>query len=126
MLAVNRIIQELGIGARRITISTVGIVPIIRKITHDSSRRSVMTTTTHMTDDDDDNSRIDTTTASQKSSTDVLPQFRLAISLHSASDDERTALLPANARNGGLNALMEALREYCDVTGRRIDRKSVV
>ena len=29
-------------------------------------------------------------------------------------------LLPANARNGGLNALMEALREYCDVTGRRI------
>lgn len=118
MIAVNRIIQELGIGARRITISTVGIVPIIRKITHDSSRRSTMTLI-----EDHQNGRKDTTTTTTTSTpaaTDVLPQFRLAISLHSASDDERTALLPANARNGGLNALMEALREYCDVTGRRI------
>ena len=101
MIAVNRIINELGIGARRITISTVGIVPIIRRITNDSSRRSL-------------------SPSDSPDKQEVLPQFRLAISLHSASDEERTALLPANARNGGLNALMEALREYCDVTGRRI------
>jgi adenine C2-methylase RlmN of 23S rRNA A2503 and tRNA A37 len=87
MSAVQRIISELGIGARRITISTVGIVPNIQKLTQQHAE---------------------------------LPQFRLAISLHSASDDERTALLPANGRNGGLNALMEALREYIDSTGRRI------
>jgi hypothetical protein len=30
--------------------------------------------------------------------------------------NERTTLLPANSRNGGLNALIEALKEYCDVT----------
>lgn len=87
MTAVQRIISELGIGARRITISTVGIVPNIRKLTQQHAE---------------------------------LPQFRLAVSLHSATDKDRTALLPANGRNGGLNALMEALREYIDVTGRRI------
>jgi hypothetical protein len=103
--AVHRIINELGIGARRITISTVGIVPIIHKITADSRRP-----TNHN----------DTNENNDHSSSGLLPQFRLAISLHSANDEERTALLPANARNGGLNALMEALKEYCDVTGRRI------
>ena len=33
--AVNRITTELGIGARKITISTVGVVPNIRKLTED-------------------------------------------------------------------------------------------
>lgn len=33
--AVNRITDELGIGARKITISTVGVVPNIRKLTDD-------------------------------------------------------------------------------------------
>jgi 23S rRNA (adenine2503-C2)-methyltransferase len=87
MSAVQRIISELGIGARRITISTVGIVPNIRQLTEHHAE---------------------------------LPHFRLAVSLHSATDAERTALLPANGRNGGLNALMEALRDYIDCTGRRI------
>ena len=112
MGAVHRIINELGIGARRITISTVGIVPIIRKITSDSHRRSI--------DVPSDNHHAVAASTETTTSPVSLPQFRLAISLHNASDEERTALLPANARNGGLNALMEALREYCDVTGRRI------
>jgi len=84
--AVNRITQELGVGARKITVSTVGVVPNIRKL---------------MTDPD-------------------MPQVRLAVSLHCASEEERTALIPANARYGGLSELMTTLKEYIDTTGRRI------
>lgn len=86
MTAVNRITNELGIGARKITVSTVGIVPNIRKLTHDPD----------------------------------MPQVRLAVSLHCADDEERTALLPANRRNGGLAELMQVLREYIATTGRRV------
>jgi hypothetical protein len=49
-----------------------------------------------------------------------MPQVRLAVSLHCASEKERTALLPANARYGGLSELMTTLKEYIDTTGRRI------
>lgn len=84
--AVNRLTSELGIGARKITISTVGIVPNIRKLTTDEN----------------------------------MPQVRLAVSLHCATDEERSALLPANRRYGGVDELMDALREYIEVTGRRI------
>jgi hypothetical protein len=76
----------LGIGARKITVSTVGIVPNIRKLIKDPD----------------------------------MPQVRLAVSLHCADDEERTALLPANHRNGGLHELMTVLREYIDTTGRRV------
>lgn len=86
MAAVNRITKDLGIGARKITISTVGIVPNIRKLYKDPD----------------------------------VPQVRLAVSLHCASDEERSALLPANQRYGGLGELMQTLREYIDTTGRRI------
>ena len=84
--AVNRITKDLGVGARKITISTVGVVPNIRKLMHDPE----------------------------------MPQVRLAVSLHCASEEERTALLPANARYGGLSELMTTLKEYIDTTGRRI------
>lgn len=84
--AVNRITNDLGIGARKITISTVGVVPNIRKLMQDSE----------------------------------MPQVRLAVSLHCASDEERTALIPANARYGGLEELMTTLKEYIDTTGRRL------
>lgn len=84
--AVNRISKELGIGARKITISTVGVVPNIRKLMSDPN----------------------------------VPQVRLAVSLHCASDEERTALLPANGRYGGLEELMTTLREYIETTGRRL------
>ena len=86
MAAVKRITKDLGIGARKITISTVGIVPNIRKLYKDPD----------------------------------MPQVRLAVSLHCASDTERSALLPANQRYGGLGTLMQTLREYIDTTGRRI------
>jgi 23S rRNA (adenine2503-C2)-methyltransferase len=82
--AIHRIQDDIGIGARKITVSTVGLVPNIRKLMVD------------------------------------LPQVRLAVSLHSANDDERSALLPANDRYGGLTQLMSTLHEYIETTGRRI------
>ena len=84
--AINRITQDLGIGARKITVSTVGVIPNIRKLFSDPE----------------------------------MPQIRLAVSLHCASDQERTKLLPANARYGGLDELMLTLKEYIDTTNRRI------
>lgn len=82
----QRINKELGIGARRITISTVGIVPNIRKLYEDSD----------------------------------MPPVRLAVSLHCATDEERSALLPANKRYGGLDNLMAAVRDYQQKTGSRV------
>lgn len=84
--AINRISSDIGIGGRKITVSTVGIVPNIRKLMDDPD----------------------------------LPQVRLAVSLHSANDKERSALLPANARYGGLDELMPTLRDFIQKTGRRI------
>ena len=85
--AVNRINSELGIGARKITVSTVGVVPSIKKLYSENTE---------------------------------MPQVRLAVSLHNSNDEERTKLLPANARYGGLAELMNTLKEYIDTTGRRI------
>jgi 23S rRNA (adenine2503-C2)-methyltransferase len=45
---------------------------------------------------------------------------KLAVSLHAANDHERSAMIPANDRNGGLGPLLGALREYVDATSRRI------
>ena len=84
MEAVPRIQQLAGIGARKITISTVGVVPNIRKLMASPI------------------------------------QVRLAVSLHCASDEERSALLPANRRYGGLNELMTTLYDYIETTGRRL------
>lgn len=84
--AVQRINKELGIGARRITISTVGIVPNIRKLYEDPD----------------------------------MPPVRLAVSLHCATDEERSALLPANSRYGGLDELMSAIKEYQEKAGSRV------
>lgn len=85
--AINRINSELGIGARKITVSTVGVVPSIQKLFAPNTE---------------------------------MPQVRLAVSLHCADDAERTKLLPANARYGGLEELMTTLKDYIDTTGRRI------
>ena len=84
MEAVPRIQDLAGIGARKITISTVGVVPNIRKLMASPI------------------------------------QVRLAVSLHCASDEERSALLPANKRYGGLHELMTTLHEYIETTGRRL------
>mmetsp|Transcript_25146 Transcript_25146/g.52576 ORF Transcript_25146/g.52576 Transcript_25146/m.52576 type:complete len:628 (+) Transcript_25146:162-2045(+) len=82
--AIRRMNTELGIGARKITVSTVGVVPNIRKLMEEDL------------------------------------QVRLAVSLHCATDDERSALLPANRRYGGLDELMSTIREYIRFTKRRV------
>lgn len=46
-------------------------------------------------------------------------KVKLAVSLHAANDRERSALLPVN-RRFPLSELMEACREYVDVSGRRM------
>ncbi len=81
--AVHRLMNELGIGARHITISTVGLVPQIRRFADEGL------------------------------------QVKLAISLHAASDEERSALLPVNKR-WPLNELIDACKYYVEKTGRRI------
>jgi len=75
--------EGLGIGQRHITLSTVGLVPRIKRLADEGL------------------------------------QVKLAISLHAASDEERSALLPVNNR-WPLADLLEACRYYIDKTGRRI------
>ncbi len=75
--------QGFNFGARRFTISTVGLVPEIECFTHE--RR----------------------------------QVNLAVSLHAADDELRSALLPINRRYG-LADLMRACRNYVEGTGRRL------
>ena len=82
--AIRRMNTELDIGARKITVSTVGVVPNIKKLMNE----------------------------------DI--QVRLALSLHCATDEERTALLPANRRYGGLDELMTTIREYIRVKKMRV------
>jgi hypothetical protein len=84
LAAIRRMNSDLGIGARRITISTVGVVPNIRKLMNEDLN------------------------------------VRLALSLHCATDDERSALLPANKRYGGLDELMTAIREFIQVKKQRV------
>jgi 23S rRNA (adenine2503-C2)-methyltransferase len=73
----------LNIGQRHITLSTVGLVPAIRRFAEEGL------------------------------------QVGLAISLHAATDAERTRLLPVNQRYP-LADLMAAVREYVERTGRRV------
>ena len=83
LAAVRRIMTDLGIGARHITISTVGLVPQIYRLAEEGL------------------------------------QITLAISLHAATDVERSALLPVN-RRWDLAELMEACHTYVTKTGRRV------
>lgn len=81
--AIRLLMERLNIGARHITVSTVGLAPQIRQFADEGL------------------------------------QVRLAISLHAASDDARTALLPVN-KKWPLADLMAACRYYVDKTGRRV------
>ncbi|MCB9698272.1 MAG: 23S rRNA (adenine(2503)-C(2))-methyltransferase RlmN [Alphaproteobacteria bacterium] len=83
LVAIRRLMSDLGIGARHVTVSTVGLVPQIRRFAQEGL------------------------------------QVRLAVSLHAATDEERSALLPAN-RRWPIAELMEACRDYAAVTGRRV------
>lgn len=73
----------LNIGQRHITLSTVGLVPEIRRFADENL------------------------------------QVTLAISLHAATDDERSRLLPVNKR-WPLADLLGAARTYSAQTGRRV------
>jgi 23S rRNA (adenine2503-C2)-methyltransferase len=81
--AMHRLMNDLGIGARHITVSTVGIAPKIRQFADEGL------------------------------------QINLAISLHAATDAERSDLLPVN-RRWDLHELMSACRYYVGKTGRRL------
>ncbi|MCB9761601.1 MAG: 23S rRNA (adenine(2503)-C(2))-methyltransferase RlmN [Alphaproteobacteria bacterium] len=81
--AVRRLNTDLGIGARHITVSTVGLVPQIRRFAEEGL------------------------------------QVTLAISLHAATDDARSALMPIN-RRWPLDELIAACRDYVDRTHRRV------
>ncbi|MEQ1503487.1 MAG: 23S rRNA (adenine(2503)-C(2))-methyltransferase RlmN [Myxococcota bacterium] len=83
LAAIRRLMSDLGIGARHITVSTVGVVPRIL----DFAKEGL--------------------------------QVRLAISLHAATDAERSALLPVN-RRWPLVELLDACRVYAAASGRRI------
>jgi len=83
MVAIGRLMADLGIGARHITVSTVGLVPRIRQLAREG------------------------------------PPVTLAISLHAATDEERSRLLPVN-RRWPLAELMDAVREYVALSGRRV------
>lgn len=83
LIAIRRLMDDLGIGARHITVSTVGLVPQIRQFADEGL------------------------------------QVRLAISLHAATDEERSALLPINKR-WSLADLLEACNYYIHQTGRRV------
>ncbi len=80
---VRRLMTDLGIGARHITISTVGLVPQIRRFAAEGL------------------------------------QVTLAVSLHEATDEARSALMPINQR-WPLAELVSACRDYVQVSGRRI------
>lgn len=82
--AIRRMNSDLGIGARKITVSTVGVVPNIKKLMEEDL------------------------------------QVRLAVSLHCATEEERSALLPANRRYGGLHELMMSIKEYIRVKRSRV------
>ena len=70
-------------GARRFTISTVGLVPAIRRFAEEKR------------------------------------QVNLAVSLHAATDELRSSLLPVN-RKYPLDELFQACRDYVEATHRRI------
>lgn len=83
LAAVRRLMSHLGIGARHITVSTVGLVPMIRRFADEGL------------------------------------QVKLAVSLHAATDSERSALLPVNKRYP-LKDLLDACRYYQERSGRRM------
>ena len=82
-LAVAHDPEGLGISARRITISTVGLPPAIDRLAATE------------------------------------PHYHLAVSLHAATDDLRTRLVPVN-KAIGLDEVLAAADRYWEASGRRL------
>ena len=72
-----------GVPPKRITISTVGLVPQIHRLANEA------------------------------------PRYRLAISLHAATDELRSRLMPVN-RTFPLAPLMNAVKDHVEKSGRRV------
>lgn len=85
MDAIDRLNHPTGmnLGARRFTISTVGIVPMIQRFAKEKR------------------------------------QVNLAISLHAATDQQRSELMPINNKYP-IAEIMGAVREYATLTSRRV------
>ncbi len=81
--SLRRMIEVMRMGARSITVSTVGVVPGMRKLA------------------------------------DEPWQVNLAVSLHAADDELRSALIPLNDRYP-LEDVIEAARHYTERKGRRV------
>ena len=81
--SVQRLHDDVGLGARHFTVSTVGVVPGIKKLT------------------------------------EWPLQVNLAVSLHAANDELRSAMVPINRRYP-LDVLMAACSEYLLAKGRRL------
>jgi 23S rRNA (adenine2503-C2)-methyltransferase len=75
--------EGLNLGARRITVSTVGLVPEMQRYAREKH------------------------------------PFRLAVSLHAATDELRSRLIPIN-RKYSLQSLIQACNAYTSLSGRRI------
>ena len=82
-LSVIADVRGINIGPSKIAISTVGVVPGIRRMAEENS------------------------------------PYRLAVSLHGSTEEERSALVPAS-RRWPLDLLIETCREYGRMTGKRI------
>jgi 23S rRNA (adenine2503-C2)-methyltransferase len=81
--------EQVGLGSRRITVSTVGIPDRIRELAR------------------------------------AFPQVRLALSLHAAREELRSALIPLN-RRFPLRAVLEAVRDHTRQTKKRVTCEYVI
>ena len=81
--------RQLGLGARRITVSTIGIPDRIRELSRS------------------------------------FPQVKLALSLHTVNQQLRDELVPLNIKYP-LDDVLDAVREHCDLTGRRVTFEYVI
>jgi len=81
--------QQLGIGARRITVSTVGIPERIRQLSR------------------------------------AFPQVKLALSIHAVNRELRNELVPLNLKYP-LEEVLEAVREHCSNTGKKVTFEYVI
>lgn len=99
VLAAIRILNDKGglnIGARRISISTVGIVEGIKKLAREQLQANA-------------------SKGRKRSGMGV----NLAISLHAPNDELRLKMMPVNKRYP-IESVMEAVREYISLTGRKV------